>query len=77
MITLKPHYSGKFEAFRCADGTQYARLEFPSGSYVWFRFDYTTETYQSFDNELFEPSGVKTLLQKCLEKSYRDSKTEV
>ena len=75
MKHITPHYTGKFEAFRDLEGEQYARLEFNSGSYVWFKFDYFTESYQSFANELFEVVGKdKRQLQNQLEKSYQTKK---
>ena len=72
MITLKPHYSGKFESFRDSNGNQYARLQMRLGFFVWFKFDFFTESYQSFDNELFEVKGEnKRHLQNSLEEYYQ------
>jgi|694.fasta_scaffold80050_6 hypothetical protein len=70
MINLRPHYSGKFEAFRDSSGNQYARLQTSLRSYVWFKFDFFTESYQSFDNELFECEN-KRQLQNSLEEYYQ------
>jgi hypothetical protein len=72
MINLRPHYAGKFEAFRDSSGNQYARLKTSPGSFVWFKFDFFTESYQSFDNELFEVKGEnKRHLQNSLEEYYQ------
>ena len=72
MIILRSHYSGEFEAFRDSNGNQYARLQMRLGSFVWFKFDFFTESYQSFDNELFEVKGEnKRNLQNSLEEYYQ------
>jgi hypothetical protein len=68
---LTPHYEGSFEAFRTKSGEQYARLQLTTGSYVWFKFDFDTESYQSFDFELF-PDDNKKELQKHLEDQYQE-----
>lgn len=74
MPALIPHYSGKFESFRDSDGKQYARLEMTNGSYVWFVFDFFTESYTSLDNELQQPSSD---LKISLEQSYRNQNLQV
>jgi hypothetical protein len=69
---LTPHYKGLFEVFRTKSGEQYARLrlfDVPPGSYIWFKFDFLTETYQNFDSEMF-PENDKVELQKYLETEY-------
>lgn len=71
---MKPHYKGTFEVFRTEEGEQYARLEMMDkspGSYVWFKFDFFTESYQSFDSEIF-PDNNKTELQMQLEEEYQE-----
>lgn len=71
---MKPHYKGTFEVFRTEEGEQYARLEMMGkspGSYVWFKFDFFTESYQSFDSEIF-PDDNKTELQMHLEEKYQE-----
>ena len=69
---LTPHYKGLFEVFRTESGEQYARLNMFDTcprSYTWFKFDFFTETYQSFDSEMF-PENDKVELQKYLETEY-------
>jgi hypothetical protein len=66
-MKLTPHYSGLFEAFR-HDGKQFGRLQLSGGSYVWFTFDFFTESYQSMDNELNTDNN----LQHKLENSYKE-----
>ena len=71
---MKPHYKGTFEVFRTEEGEQYASLEMMDGcpgSYVWFKFDFSTESYQSFDSEIF-PDDNKTELQMQLEEKYQE-----
>lgn len=71
---MKPHYKGTFEVFRTEEGEQYARLEMVDscpGSYIWFKFDFFTESYQSFDSEIF-PDDNKTELQMQLEEKYQE-----
>ena len=65
-MELIPFYKGTFEAFR-HNGDQYARLEHPCG-YVWFTFDFFTESYQSLDNEL----NSNPELKQELEDAYRE-----
>jgi hypothetical protein len=57
------------EAFR-HDGNQYGRLQYGSGAYEWFSFDFFTESYQSFENEL----NHNRELVKELENSYKQLK---
>ena len=68
-MNLIPHYQGTFEAFR-HEGNQYGRLQYRSGAYVWFSFDFFTESYQSFENEL----NHNRELVKELEDSYNQLK---
>ena len=68
-MELQKHYSGTFEAFR-VNGEQFARLTFPDQSFNWFKFDYFTETYQSFANELNSDSKMVKLLENAYQKQF-------
>jgi hypothetical protein len=70
-MELTPHYKGTFEAFR-HNGKQYARLNLNCG-YVWFTFDFFTESYQSLDNEL----NSNPELNQELENAYRKLSTSI
>lgn len=58
------HYSGTLDSFRIGS-EQYARLELSSGSYVWFKFDFYTESYCSLDNESYSGDVTKRDLESA------------
>ncbi len=68
-MNLTPHYSGKFESFRLGED-QYARLQL-DGSYIWFLFDFFSESYAIINSEYF---GTKSDLFFKLEKLYQELK---
>lgn len=73
---LTPHYRGLFEVFHTKSGEQYARLQTVNKynqpfAHHWFKFDFDTGSYQSFDFEGF-PVVEKQELQKQLEEKYQE-----